>query len=147
MHQYLFVCCSLGQSQVLSYWKQGITSEQKVLRLKILVLLSHSWHLRAVRHFKEAGNEPLQIRLALRNCQWQGLSHCLLDLFTFCIYYTWILFEGWVGGWKRINLSKTSIKAGCIFMHVALNCNLNVSGLPLTSNLKVIEFSQSSFAF
>jgi len=38
-------------------------------------------------------------------------------------------------------------EAGCILTHVALNCNLNVSGLPLTSNLKVMEFSQTSFAF
>ena len=38
-------------------------------------------------------------------------------------------------------------KAGCIFMHATLNCNLNISGLPLMSNLKMMEFSQTSFAF
>lgn len=31
-------------------------------------------------------------------------------------------------------------------MHDALNCNLNI-WLPLMSNLKVMEFSQTSFAF
>lgn len=34
----------------------------------------------------------------------------LLDLFAFCIYYIGFLCEGWVGGWKRINLRRNSIK-------------------------------------
>lgn len=32
-------------------------------------------------------------------------------------------------------------------MHASLNCDLSMSGLPLTSNLKVMGFSEISFAF
>ena len=74
------------------------------------------------------------------------LSPCLLDLYTFCIHYTALLFERLSRRFDENKHEQVPYKEGSILMHTALNCNLNISGLLLMSNLKVIDFSQTSFA-
>lgn len=71
------------------------------------------------------------------------LSPCLLDLYIFCIHYTAVLFERLSRRFEENKHEQVPYKAGSIRMHTALNCNLNISGLLLMSNLKVMDFAQT----
>lgn len=75
----------------------------------------------------------------------------LRPLLTGLIYILYLLYRISISGLSRRleenRREQELYKAGCILMHAVLNCNSNISWLPLLSNLKVMEFSQTSFAF